>query len=452
MFGNYFKILLRFMAKQKGFSLINVSGLTIGIACSLLILLYIQDELRYDRFHQDADRIFRVGFEGNIQGAHTESAQTGLPLAGAIQKIDGVHSTLRIASWRTFPVRYEDKTFTEEHLLLADHNFFRFFSFNLLEGDPDSVLSEKGRVVITESAARRYFNYRGNGDTTPIGKTLIFAQGYKVTITGIAEDPPLNSHFGFTLLLSLKSWEAGKEQQDDWITGSVFTYYKLFPGEPEALAESRITTDLERNLNRQLENLRNTNLQAFKKQGNDLGYFINPLKDIHLKSNLPDEIEANGSMTNIILFGCIALFVTMLACINFINLTTAQSTSRAKEIAVRKSVGANHDRLIGQFLLESYFYVLVGVIHAVAIIAIVLGPFNYFTEKHLTFSQLLNPEFVLGILILSSLQGSWRAATPHFTSLTSILLKCSKEICARGCDRMASGTYWWSFSSLYQHP
>ena len=132
MFRNYFKILLRFMSKQKGFSVINVLGLTIGIACSLLILLYIQDELTYDRFHRDADRIYRVAFSGNIQGSRAESAQTGFPLAEAVEKTEGVHSTIRLASWGTFPVKYDDKTFTEKHLLLADANFFRFFSFKLV--------------------------------------------------------------------------------------------------------------------------------------------------------------------------------------------------------------------------------------------------------------------------------------------------------------------------------
>ncbi|MEX1240248.1 MAG: ABC transporter permease [Cyclobacteriaceae bacterium] len=414
MFRNYFKILLRFLLKQKGFSVINVLGLTIGIACSLLILLYVQDELTYDRFHKDADRIFRVGFSGNIQGARAESAQTGLPLAEAIQRIDGVQSTIRLASWGTFPVKYEDKTFTEKHLLLADANFFTFFSFNLIAGNPDSVLFGKGKAVITESAAKRYFNYSGRGDASPIGKTLVFAQGYQVTVTGIAEDPPLNAHFHFTLLLSLKSWEAEKEEREDWISGRVFTYYKLFPDAPVARTESKVKDDLGSHLSSQLEDLRNTNLEAFKKQGNDLRYFIQPLREIHLKSNLGDEMEANGSMVNIILFSCIALFITLLACINFMNLTTAQSTSRAKEVAVRKSVGANQDLLIGQFLLESYFYVVVGVIHALAIIAIVLVPFNYFTEKQIELSRLLNPEFILGLLIFITVTGLVAGSYPAF--------------------------------------
>lgn len=393
------------MLKQKGFSLINVSGLTIGIACSLLILLYIQDELRYDRFHKDADRIFRVGFSGVLQGVQKKSVETGFPLARMIQKTEGVHSTIRLACWETFPVKFEEKTFTEDYLLLADYNFFRFFSFNIIEGNPDSVLLGSHKIVISETAAKRYFDYQGRGDTTPIGKTLTLAQGYQAVVTGIAEDPPLNSHFHFTLVLSLDSWETDNEMQDDWISGRVFTYFKTFPAISLPATERSIIRDLDTNLNRQLTNLRNTNLEAFKKQGNDLGYFIQPLRDIHLRSNFQDEIEVNGSLSNIILFGCVALFITLLACINFMNLTTAQSASRAKEIAVRKTVGANHDRLVRQFLVESYFYVFAGVIHALVIIAAVLKPFNYFTGKQIPLSGLLSPELILGIVVFVALTG-----------------------------------------------
>jgi putative ABC transport system permease protein len=204
MVKNYLKIALRFMLRQKGFSIINISGLTIGITCSLLIILYIQDELSYDKFHKDADRIYRVGFSGMLEGRKFSSAQTGTPVAKALQKeMPEIESTLRMASWATFPVRYEDKVFTEDKMLLADSNFFRFFNFKLIEGHPDTVLSSKGKVVITESAARRYFGYTGKGEKSPIGKSLMLAQGYPVTISGIAADPPLNSHFHFTMILSL---------------------------------------------------------------------------------------------------------------------------------------------------------------------------------------------------------------------------------------------------------
>ena len=400
------------MSKQKAFSLINLSGLTIGIACSLLILLFVQDELSFDQFHADADRIYRVGFEGRIQGKQTTSAQTGFALASALQEVSEVESTMRMASWGTFPVSYQDKAFTEKYLLLADQNFFRFFSFNLLEGHPDSVLAGERKVVISESAAKRYFNYKGKGDTTPLGKTVIFAQGYTVQVSGIAEDPPLQSHFHFTLILSLSSWET--TEANDWITGRLITYYKTVPGADPDRTESKITNLLERRLNDEMEKLRNTNLEQYKQQGTELRYFVQPLQDIHLKSNLSDEIEVNGSIQNIYLFSCIAIFITLLACINFMNLTTAQSASRAKEVAVRKSVGANHDRLVRQFLLESYFYVIAAVILALAIVVPALAPFNFFTGKNISLYGLFNAEFVGGILAFIFITGLVAGSYPAF--------------------------------------
>src|SRR5689334_5375835 len=159
MLQNYLKIALRFMLRQKGFSVINLSGLTIGITCTLLIVLFIQDELNYENFHHDRDRTYRIGFRGKLEGKELNSAQTGTPVSKALQKdIPQIESTLRIASWATFPVRYNDKAFTEEKMLLADSNFFSFFDFRLVQGHPDSVLNESGKVVITESAAKKYFD------------------------------------------------------------------------------------------------------------------------------------------------------------------------------------------------------------------------------------------------------------------------------------------------------
>src|SRR5690349_1987400 len=170
MIKSYLSIALRYMIRHKGFSLINIVGLTIGIACSLLIVIYIHDELSYDTFHRDINLIYRIGFKGSLQGKKIQSAYTGAPLASTLQRESGlVESTVRLANWATFPMRYEDRTFTEPNLLLADSNFFQFFNFHLLEGDPTQVLLGERKIVITESAARRYFDYKGAGDKTPLG-------------------------------------------------------------------------------------------------------------------------------------------------------------------------------------------------------------------------------------------------------------------------------------------
>lgn len=401
------------MLRQKGFSIINISGLTIGITCSLLILLYIQDELSYDRFHPDADRIFRVGFNGTLEGKEFSSAQTGTPVSRALQKeIPGIESVIRLASWATFPVRYEDKAFTEDKMLLADSNFFRFFNFKLITGHPDTVFNDRGKLVITESAARRYFGYRGNGDKSPIGKSLMLAQGYPVTVSGIAEDPPLNSHFHFTMVLSLNSWD--EANTGNWITGRVVTYFKLRPGVPVSDASGKFDILIEKNVSHELDQLNHINLSEFKSRGNDLRFFAQPMTDIHLKSQLSDEIEVNSDIQYVYIFGSVALLITMLACVNFMNLSTARSASRAKEVGVRKTVGAQYGKLILQFLLESYFYVVIAMFLSLFLIMVFLPVLNLFTGKEIRFGILFQPWFVIGQLLFTFLVGLFAGSYPSF--------------------------------------
>lgn len=401
------------MLRQKGFSIINISGLTIGITCSLLILLYIQDELSYDRFHPDADRIFRVGFNGTLEGKEFSSAQTGTPVSRALQKeIPGIESVIRLASWATFPVRYEDKAFTENKMLLADSNFFRFFNFKLITGHPDTVLNDRGKLVITESAARRYFGYRGNGDKSPIGKSLMLAQGYPVTVSGIAEDPPLNSHFHFTMVLSLNSWD--EANTGNWITGRVVTYFKLRPGVPVSDASRKFDILIEKNVSHELDQLNHINLSEFKSRGNELRFFAQSLTDIHLKSQLSDEIEVNSDIQYVYIFGSVALLITMLACVNFMNLSTARSASRAKEVGVRKTVGAQYGKLILQFLLESYFYVVIAMFLSLFLVMVFLPVLNLFTGKEIRFGILFQPWFVFGQLLFTLLVGLFAGSYPSF--------------------------------------
>jgi len=413
MVKNYLKIALRFMLRQKGFSIINISGLTIGITCSLLIILYIQDELSYDKFHPDAARTYRLGFQGTLEGKKFSSAQTGTPVSKALQKeIPEIESTLRLASWATFPVRYEDKAFTEDKMLLADSNFFRFFNFKLVVGHADTVLNDKGKLVITESAARRYFGYAGEGDTSPIGKSLTLAQGYTVKVSGIAKDPPLNSHFHFTMVLSLNSWD--EANTGNWITGRVVTYFKRQPDIPIESVTSLFDILIEKNVSRELEQLNHIDLDEFKSQGNDLQFFAQPLTDIHLTSQLSDEIEVNGDIQYIFIFGSVALLITLLACINFMNLSTARSASRAKEVGVRKAVGAQYGKLILQFLLESYFYIAIAVVFSLFFIMGLLPVFNLYTNKQISFTILFQPLFVIGGIIFTLLVGLLAGSYPAF--------------------------------------
>jgi putative ABC transport system permease protein len=413
MLRNYFTIALRFMIRQKGFSVINISGLTLGIASSLLILLYVNDELSFDRFHDHPERIYRVIEEGKMQGRQIQSAYTGYPMASALMtECPQIEATVRLANWPTFPVRYRERANTEPNLILADSNFFRFFNFRLLEGDPDEVLRGERKLVITESAAKKYFDYKGPGDTTLIGKEMVLAQGYSAKVSGIAEDPPLQSHFHFSIILSLDSWAEAKA--GGWVTSGVITYFKGKEGSDGTAFDRCLKDFTSRYVHPELKKLRSENVVNFAAEDNRLSYKIQPLLDIHLKSNLLDEMEQNGEISYIYIFISIAAFITLLACINFMNLSTARSASRAKEVGVRKSVGAPNSRIIVQFLVESYFYIFVAVVIALFIIMVVIGPFNILAGKRLDTESFFTPAFLTGIILFIFIVGLLAGSYPAF--------------------------------------
>ncbi|HYF68546.1 MAG TPA: ABC transporter permease [Ohtaekwangia sp.] len=412
MLKNYTIIALRFMVRQKGFSIINIAGLTIGIASSLLILLYIQDELHYDTFHRDGNRIFRITQEGQVQGKVINSAYTGFPLSTTLEEEPQVEASLRLANWATFPMRFNDQVFTERNLILADADFFGFFDFVLLEGDPQTVLQGEGKIVLTESAARRYFNYDGNKSASPIGRQMVLAQGYTATVTGIAADPPAHSHFHFTVILSLDSWK--EVVTEKWTASTVITYVKMKPNAGQHALQQILTNFTNLYVVPELKKSRNINVLESRTPGNHLQFGIQPLTDIHLTSSLTDEIEENGDYQYIYLFAAIGVLITLLACINFMNLSTARSASRAREVGVRKSVGASNARLVWQFLLESYFYITIAVVMAFFIIMIVLGPFNILTHKHLDSASLLSGRFLTGIVLFVLIVGLLAGSYPAF--------------------------------------
>lgn len=412
MLKNYLTIALRYIVRHKVFTLINISGLTLGITCSLLIVLYIQDELAYDRFHDDRDRIYRLTTQGILEGKSMESATVGFPVGPTTAAgCPDIESFLRLARWGTFPIRYEDKAFTEEYLLLSDANFFRFWNFPLIVGHPDSVLNGPGKIVVSESAARRYFGYKGQQDTSPIGKTLVLAQGYRATVTGIAKDPPLQSHFHFTHILSLSSWD---DHANYWSDGAVYTYLKTRRGSEYPALQRTVDSIYKHNFDEELRAFAQKDIDQFLQQGNDLTATLQPLTRIHLHSALDGEIEKNGDARTLYIFATIGFFIITLACINFTNLFTARSASRYKEIGVRKAAGARNARLMGQFLMESYIYVLAAMVLSLMLVLVLLGPFNYFTGKQLTLGIMASPAFILCVLAFVLFTGAVAGSYPAF--------------------------------------
>ncbi|MBL7856142.1 MAG: ABC transporter permease [Cyclobacteriaceae bacterium] len=416
MLSNYFKTALRIMLRQKAYSAINIFGLTLGITSSLLLILYISDELRYDRFHPDADRIYRSTFTGSIQGNEFTTIQTGIPMAEALMKdVPAVESTVRISKWNTIPVRYETNIFTEKHFLLADSNFFDFFKgFKLLVGNPKEVLNGPHKVVISERAAKKYFGYTGSGDLSPLGKQLsIGSRGeMKAEVTGIAADPPHSSHIQFDFLYSLSSWD--QLQYAIWLNSSVVTYFKIHPQAKIETVNNAYRHFIETYCAREIQQFMNMDLKKFEEGGGKIGFQTQAFTDIHLHSQIQDELEPNGNIRYLYLFGMIAAFIILLACINFMNLSTARAANRAKEVGVRKTIGGMRSRLVGQFLLESYIYTVVAVVLGLAFVSLALNSFNVITGKDIAFNALVNPVFMVGILTFALVVGLVAGSYPAF--------------------------------------
>lgn len=409
MITNYLKTALRIMLRQKGYSLINIIGLSVGIAATLLILIYVSNELSYDRFHQSADRIHRITFMAKLQGTEVHGANTAAPIAEAMQReIPEVEEAVRFGQWRTMPMSYDHKNFTEQNFLVADSNFFKFFSFSLIQGDPNTALKGPDKIVITEEVARRYF-----GDENPIGKIMLRGSERRASeVTGIAKNPPTNSHIDFDIVLSGESWDYMKQVQ--WTSNNLYTYVRLRPGASSEKVKSTLDGMVIKYIGTELEKFLGMTFDQFKKQGNNVGLDLQPMLDIHLRSNLSDELNPNGSIQYLYIFGAIALFIIVIACINFMNLSTARSANRAKEVGVRKTVGAMRGKLISQFISESMLYSFFSMIFALILIGLSLNGFNLLAGKELTFDVLMTPMAISVILIFTVIVGLLAGSYPAF--------------------------------------
>ncbi|HEY9488341.1 MAG TPA: ABC transporter permease, partial [Chryseosolibacter sp.] len=409
MIRNYLKTTLRIMLRQKGYSVINISGLSIGIAATIIILIYIVDELGYDKMHPDAEHIYRVGFSARLEGNEIKSAQTSAPLAETMQKeIPQVTEVVRFGMWQTMPMSVGDKHFTERRLLVADSNFFKFFSFPVVKGNVETFLKGPNKLVITESAALRYF-----GTEDPIGKMITRgAEKTAAEVVGLVEDPPYNSHIAFDMVLSGQSWDFMDDEQ--WTSNNLYTYFKTNPGADLGAVKKHLDVIVETRMGAELEKFTGMSLKEFRKHGNNVGLFTQPMVDIHLSSNLADEITPNGNIQYLYIFAIIALFIILLACINFMNLSTARSANRAKEVGIRKTIGAFRSRLVFQFIAESLLYAFVSTLLGLSIISFSLSAFNVLAGKQLTLSVFANPIVIASLVLFTIIIGVVAGSYPAF--------------------------------------
>jgi putative ABC transport system permease protein len=410
MLSNYFKIAIRNILKYKFFSAINILGMTIGITACMLIVLYVSDELSYDRFHSKAESIYQVGLHGNIGGQDIMVANTCPALAEAmVKEIPGVLEATRIANlWDASVVKYGDKAFTETGIYYADSNFFNFFSFKLVEGDPSKVLLEPNSIVITQEMATKYF-----GTEPAVGKLVtIGGNNTTFTVTGISADCPTNSHFVYNILISAAS--ANHLKTTEWLNNHLFTYFVLDEKTSLQSVESKFKDFVTKYVGPEIERFMGVTIKQIEEKGGAYGYYTTPLTDIHLKSISQGDLQPGGDISQVYIFAAIGMFIIVIACINFMNLATARSAGRAKEVGLRKTFGSQRGQMIGQFISESLVYSFITVLLSFGFCYLLLPQFNLLSGKTMGMEVFARPVFITTAAILVVVVGIVSGSYPAF--------------------------------------
>ncbi len=388
MINNYLKIAIRNLLRKKGYTLINILGLAIGIGCAVFTLLYVQYQLSYDWYNTKADRIYRVVNHMDLPGPSPVHANfcTTPPTLAPFLKADypQVERTVRLlTNWHAATIRCGDKNIYDNFVFYADSTFFNVFTFHFITGDSKTALDEPNSVVLTKSMADKLF-----GDVNPVGKVIVFNNHGDYKITGVINDVPHNSHFHFDLLVSLNTVASTLEHWG-WGMNPVYTYVLLRKGADVKKLGSEISDLYYRNTG--------DNTVTYT-------YALQPLTSIHLYSHRQFEIEPNGDPAYVFILPLIALLVLLIACFNYINLTTARFTTRAKEVAVRRVTGAEPWEIVFEFLTESTVLALVAFLIAVSALELFLPAINRLTGSYLSLSIFSSPwqsTELLGLVVLT---------------------------------------------------
>jgi len=397
MIKNYFKIALRTLLRHRGFAFINVAGLAVGLACCVLILAYVRHEWSYDRHHENADRIYRLVLDVHTPDETAHAAVSVLPFGPALKaEYPEVLGYVRFHDV-TALIEHEGRRFQEDHVLYTDGAFFDVFTFPLAEGDPATALAAPYSMVLTDAAARKYF-----GRTGVVGQTLRVDNADTYTVTGVLREVP-NTHLRFDVLLSLSTWEAANaDRTENWTWHNFYTYLLL----PGSYDPARLEARLPDFVARQTADLE-------EDEGVRFTFALQPLTDIYLRSGRVAEIGLTGNLNNLYLFSLIAGLILLVACVNFMNLATARSAQRAREVGLRKVVGARRRQVAGQFLGESVLMSLLALMLALVLGGVALPVFNALVGGAMTLGHFLQgpllAALVVGVLCVGLLAGSYPA-------------------------------------------
>lgn len=363
MLRNYLTVALRTFQREKFYTSLNVIGLAVGMACALLIISYVSQELRYDHFHSQADRLYRVNLDYNWNGEEGIGGATPPPVAEHLAAdYPEVEATTRLYAEGNTLVRYGDRSFDEDNIVAVDSNFFALFSFPLLAGDPATVLAQPNNIVLTTQTARRYF-----GEEDPIGKTLILWENYQVSyrVSGVVADPPAHSHITFDMLIPLENHYIIERFSWSWIKCQFATYALLQEGADVSALEAKIPAMVAQYGAKVLEQFIGSTYEDFIKAGGRWFFVFQPLTDVYLHSTQKGNLVGPlGNATYVTILMVVAVLVLLIACINFMNLATARAAQRSQEVGIRKALGGQSSQLRGQFLAEALLYALLALLVA----------------------------------------------------------------------------------------
>jgi putative ABC transport system permease protein len=404
-----FKLALRHMWKHKSHVLINTLGLAAGIAFFIMIGLFIIFELSYDKFNENKDRIYRLVLDGKIGEQEFLGSFTPAPMAAAFKdEIPDIVEAARMDNWGEQVIRYEDKTFIEDHFVLADSTFFNIFSIPLIKGNPQTALNAPHKVVLTESAAKKYF-----GSEDPMGKMLLIGTDTThYSVTGIYQDIPENSHFEFNMIGSfLTHWRA---QDEIWLSNSFATYVLLTEGASPENVEEKIRPVLLKYVGPELQQYMGINPEDFAASGGRYGILLQSLTDIHLNPAIETQFKQPNDKKYIYIFSIVAIAILIIAVINYMNLSTAQSAGRAHEVGLKKVVGSGKFELVWQFLVESVIFSILSLIIALLLIELLLPYFNNLVHLNLDLDYFGKWYIIPLLLALSLIVGLASGAYPAF--------------------------------------
>jgi putative ABC transport system permease protein len=437
MWKNFLRVTVRSISKNKAFNVINIAGLAIGLASAIFIILYIVSETSYDRFHERSADIYRLYLNGKMAGEEFKGAWNS-PIFGPTfhEEIPEIENFCRFdfANNRLMWADPENK-YLEGHIMYADSTFFEVFTLSLLEGDPSTCLDEPNTIILSESKVHQYFP-----EGSPIGQSIAMNNDSTLyRVTGVVEDAPRTSHIYYDFICSYSTYESSR--RTSWFNNHMQTYILVRPGTDQEMLDEKINASLLENIRPELEQFMGITPEEFAESGGKYGVYTQALLKIHLdpEIEIPSDIGFRpiGNRTYLLIFGLIAFFVLIIASINFMNLSTARSLSRAKEVSLRKVVGSERKQLIRQFLFESVFLSLISLVIAMVLVAVLLQPFNRLVGMNLDISDIFRWYMIPSFLILAILVGLLSGSYPSF-----VLASFRPIFALKGNAQTKNGTTW----------